>query len=199
MPYNPIPSALSIADFSMVMDWERAPPGKWFTGIIDTSRSLVYIVPSSIHAHGQLNLTNNQPRQMNRYASGAPGEGRGSEGVDYEAFRDGNWLYSDPGTPAHHPKVCEHYNLDLSSCVGFAVIKVAHKFGQLKLSSASLHLPLVGLYGARRNHNFSVQTYHNRPGFFPGTPQMPDVWRTALEQFLTGFPLNIFHLAVSQD
>ena len=197
MPYNPNPSLLCIADFSMARDWRSAPPGKWFIGVIDTVNSKVYLVPSNIHDSPLLTRGNNQPRQMNRYASGAPGEAAGKgDGVAYETYRRGNWITDVPGTTVHHARVAEHYGLDPTACVAFTLIKISLSGAQLKLSSGSFHLPLAD---ALQHHSFSAQTFLNRPGFAAGTPQMPTVWRVALQRYLSGYPLNVAHLAVSQE
>ena len=202
MAFNRDPSTISInlADRSNYTDFERAPVGKWFIGIVHTTTGRLWMVPVNIQSAEGVS-ENSSLRGMNRYASGSPQEARAITARDetqYSAFMGGNWMDATVARTLrpHHHAICLHYNVRYTECVGFTLIKLAPgHFAQLKFGSFSLHDDLPDrVVGA----SFSAQTF-NRTAFESGTPQMPAVWRRAITLFFWGYPFVLPHIVGSEE
>lgn len=198
MPYNPNPSTSLRHRPEHLADWNRARPGQWFIGVVDTHRLQIYIVPVNVFegGSGRLNrgtLNNTNIRTINRYASGAPGE---REGImqDFATLNAGNWLANRQIGETHHTSVAHHYGSDPVHCLGFTLIKLAQHFGQVKFGSLSLNVKP----GCVIHHSFSRATVSgNRHE--PGTPQMPPSWARAVVAYLRGVPFLVQHIAASNE
>lgn len=203
MAYNPNPSSVSLhfPITGAVLEWQIAENGKWFIGVVDTSKGAVFLVPvNPFETNGRLNqdaLNNRDPRAINRYASGVPADRTGAP-QHFLAFfgGDGNWLEQRPAGMTHHTAVALHYGSDPSDCLGFGMVKTEVGFGKMSCASTSLNGDKEGTWIA---HSFSRATAANRQGFFPGSFQMPVPWRDAVAEFLRTGPLQLPHLAVSHD
>jgi hypothetical protein len=81
MPYDPGATSELTLRYDNQRDFENAPLGKWFIGVIDTQQKKVFIVPVNVfEGRGQLdqNTLNNTGRGLNRYASGTEADRAGT-------------------------------------------------------------------------------------------------------------------------
>jgi hypothetical protein len=210
MPYNPNPPAPPnfAHQNANLNDWQGAPTGKWFIGVIDTQNVQIYLVPvNPFEGHGALDqrvLDNQHPRAMNRYASGVAADQNGAAQV-FQTLGVNNWLETRPNGITHHTGVATHYGANPDECLGFTLIKLTPggDFAQLKCSSNSLNTKP----GHTINHNFSQATFAPLPPAGPGQPppmnpgsaQMPAAWKDAVVTYLKGAPFNITNIAESND
>jgi hypothetical protein len=198
--HNPSTVSINVADQHNFTDYERAPVGKWFIGIVETTTGRLWMVPVNIQSADGVSQ-NASLRGMNRYASGSPEEARAITGTDptqYSVFPRGNWMDATVARTLrpHHHAICLHYGVRYTECAGFTLIKLAPRFfAQLKFGSFSLHDDLHDRVVGR---SFSAQTF-NRTAYEPGTPQMPAAWRRALIRFFHGYPFVLPRLASSDE
>ncbi len=188
MPFNPIPTAKLTYHPHNITDYMLADPGQWFIGVLDTSTHGIYIIPIDVHDNpGAVN--NNSAGAMNRYASG------GSPHLWIS--RPDDWRINLPLGMTRHGGVCQMYNLTEENCLGFSLIKMGNGFAMLKGSSTSLN----ARHGGSNNHNFSQQTFYNRPSTIPapGSSQMPANFVDAILEFFRGYPFNITNIIASND
>lgn len=192
MPYDTRATCSLSIDSESVLDWNRAFPGQWFIGVIDTSRKMVKIAPVNVFDdRGGLDistLSNTSPRGMNRYASGAAGE---RDGVSIQP----DYMTHRVAGVTHHTAVCQRAGFSLDSSLGFSVIKSNNRFAQVKSASTSLNADKPG---SRINHSFSRMTKANRKGFFPTSAMMPIQWERAIVDYLKR-ALSIPYIKVSND
>lgn len=194
MPYNSNATDNLIIDNESTSDWNRAFPGQWFIGVIDTELKSVKIAPVNVFddRDGKLNqsvLFNTSQRGRNRYASGAPGERSGNSIMP-------DYLRNRRSGVTHHTAVCEYAGFEMSNSLGFSIIKINDNFAQLKSSSTSLNGDKPG---HRINHSFSRMTGAGLSNtFFPTSAMMPILWVNEIKKFLSQ-ALEIKHICVSED
>ncbi|MBV6751158.1 hypothetical protein KV580_12665 [Pseudomonas chlororaphis] len=181
-----------------VSDYKIALPGQWFIGVISFVPDEIYIVPVNIfEGHNSLKaetLNNTDPRAINRYASGAPGERFGTM-TPFTTYKNGNWLAARPHGQTHHTAAAYKYKLAEEKTYGFSLIKINENFAQLKFGSTSLNTKP----GAEIHHSFSRATAARSSKFHPGSAQMPLFIQQKLVQILGAPPYNILHIARSND
>ncbi|MDD7804351.1 MAG: hypothetical protein PUP46_02025 [Endozoicomonas sp. (ex Botrylloides leachii)] len=192
MPYDARATNHLSIDSESVLNWNRALPGQWFMGVVDTCLKIVKIAPVNVFDdRGSLSiqaLNNASDRAMNRYASGADGERDGiSIMPDYMKHRAVG--------VTHHTAVCQRAGFSVDSSLGFSIIKINNRFALIKSSSTSLNGDKPGI---RINHSFSRMTNANKKGFFPTSTMMPIQWEQSIVDYLRR-ALSIPHICVSND
>ncbi|PMJ90596.1 hypothetical protein [Vibrio sp. 10N.261.55.A7] len=192
MPYNSDATSNLSIDNESVVDWELGLPGQWYMGVVDTQKKSVKLAPVNIFdLRGSLNqqvLSNTSQQGINRYASGAPGEREG-----YSIMP--SYLQNRPPGMTHHVAVMQQAGFDLSSSLGFSLIKINNRFAQMKMTSTSLNGDKPE---ARYHHSFSRATCMNTSGYYPTGAQLPIQWQHALSRFFK-VSIRIEHICVSND
>lgn len=215
MAYDPNPTSSLSCQGDNLRDYIRAKPGQWFVGVLDTCNKKVYILPIDVQgSEGARN--NNAARSHNRYASGVLANTPGSETATGGTVNvhqttawescNANWMATAPGSTTHE-KVQILYGLNQDDLLGFSLIKVSDGtdqsggFATLKCSSNTLN-NRVGPSDADcgfPTHSFSRSTHDQRPGFTPGTTQMPSGWSDQLVEYFKHSDFEISNCVKSND
>lgn len=209
MVYNPEASADLVHVPEHLADWQRASPGQWFIGVVDTVERLIFLVPVNVFKGrdtiNEETLANTNQRAINRYASGPHStaetgggiEHRGRDRADWATYLGGDWLESRPVGMTHHTGTALHHGRVPGHCLGFSLIKVAPThFAQLKGGSNSLNGDKAD---AVVFHSFSRATFGAGADFMPGSTQLPPQWRDAILTYFRGEPFNLLHIVASND
>jgi hypothetical protein len=189
MRYNATPDAryqLRWGDPKNRQDYQSAGPGQWFLGVLDTSRYLVYLVPSDKETPDayEKELVAQGGHHVSQPHPAIPAAGWQSkplQGTTHRGINSPTNNQNQQGGLRQHGRVARAYGCVEDECLGFAVIKLTAEAGEFRDRSNSMN-----------------SAYHKVGDNLRMSPsqrsvRMPEVWSNTLKQWLIiqlGVPLQ---------
>lgn len=202
---DPSGLTLSIGDALNLNDYQqRAEPGQWFYGVVDTLSGNIYFVAGDVHDDPD-NAQQKNARMLNTYASKPATPGGGWKSL--QSLGEPQQTEGIKGTPTGHNAVAKLYQLAVGQCLGFRLIKVNSAFASFSDRSNSMNANkpdqrMVSVHPTGTDPNTiaampGVTNLIASPaGYKPsGTARMPPAWAAAVQEFLKA-RLGITNLAV---